>query len=114
MKIIKLTDVYKVITLVPRVMPNDGDTIVIKLRDEQTNIESVINHNWNYQNNWFTIELGDPEVGVDFYQVYHKYEMTILRENHIIYKGKVDIIGEDDSIQDFKITPIPTNNKIKF
>lgn len=113
MKIIRLNDAYKVITLVPRIFPNDGDTISIRLRDEITDVKSIINHNWNYQNNYFTIELLDPVVGVEFYQLYHKYEITIIRDDVVIFQGRLEVIG-DESIQDFKHSIITVNKKIKI
>lgn len=113
MKIIKKNDLYKSITLVPRILPNDGDTLFVQMRNE-TNDETVeIPHTWYYSNNFFTLELGIPTVGVDFYKEYNDYEIKIFRNGYLIYMGKVRVIGVDDSIQDFQITT-PINNKIKF
>lgn len=136
MKIIKINDAYKVITLVPRIFPNESDVLVVKLRNEFTNIEDEIPHTWSYMNNYFTLELGEINaltvdstlitddntiisvdetlIGESYYDLYNKYELTIFRNSTLIYKGKVEVISDDDSIQDFKITPIPTNKIIRF
>lgn len=112
MKIIKINDSFKSISLVPRVLPNDGDILLVKLRNESTDIEEEMVHTWDYVNNYFTLNLPTTS---DIYEVDNDYELKIFRNNSLIYLGKVRIIDQTDSIQDYQITSAPTpTTKIYF
>lgn len=108
MKILKLTDPSKKVVLVPRVFPNEGDTLVVRLRNEIKNTYSDVEHSWSYENNYLTIALEDS----DFFTVNTKYELEVIRNYNTIYKGKI-YFTDAESIQDFKLSTI-TNKKIKF
>ena len=113
MKVLKIDDVGKVMSLVPRVFPNEGDILVIKMRDEITNIESIINHTWAFTDNYFTVTLLTA-VEDNFYKEGSKYELTILRNSINIYKGKVLIASNTVNIQDYQHATISVNKKLKF
>lgn len=113
MKILKINDVNKVMSLVPRVFPNDGDILVIKMRNEMTNIESIINHTWAFTNNYFTVTLLTAEE-IDFYKEGSKYEFTILKNGLNIFKGKILIASNTVDIQNYQHATISVNKKLKF
>lgn len=112
MKIIKINDFYKIIKLVPRVFPNEGDEIVVKMRNELTNIESLVDNIWYYDNNYFTIQLGAPAI-TEFFLNKNKYELTIYRNCSVIYKGRVLFVDDNEDIQNYTEATI-IDNKIKF
>lgn len=113
MKILKIDDVNKVISLVPRVFPNEGDILVVKMRDEMSNTESVINHTWGYVDNYFTVNLLTA-VEDNFYKEGSKYEFTILKNSLNIFKGKILIASNTVDIQNYQHAIISVNKKLKF
>lgn len=108
MKILSLIEPNKPLILVPRIFPNEDDVLLVKLRNEIKNTEQDMEHSWGYINNYFFISLEDS----DFLVNNTKYEIEILREGAVIYKGKLYVTANSD-IQDFKLATI-TNKKIKF
>ena len=111
MKILKLEDSVHSIKLVPRIFPNETDTLQVHFRNEITDEEEIVSHTWSYENNYFTLVLTPS---VDFLKSYNKYELNILRSTTNIYKGRVLVISELDSVQDYKKTEVTVNKKLKF
>jgi hypothetical protein len=107
MKIVKLSDNPKVMLIIPRIFPNIGDNLSISIREEFKNKTQEVEFIWDYVNNYLNIYLSDD----DFYELYSKYEIVVKRESTIIYRGKLMVIGDDDSIQDFKRSSV-VNKKI--
>lgn len=111
MKILYFENIGHTFTVIPRVLPNENDTLVVKMRNEITNAEQEIENSFSYQNNYFTLTLADSP----FFQLNNKYELTILRDNSVIYKGKAIVISVNSSVQDYKHTEITgTKKKLKF
>lgn len=111
MKILYFENIGHTFTVIPRVLPNDGDTLVVKMRNEITNVEEEIANSFSYINNYFTLTLADSA----FFQLHNKYELTILRNNSIIFRGKAIVISVNDSVQNYKKTEIiGTKKKLKF
>lgn len=111
MKILKLEDSVHSIKLVPRIFPNETDILQVYLRNEMTDEEDIISHTWSYENNYFTLVL-NPDV--DFLKPYNKYELNISRLNTNIYKGRIFVISDTDSVQDYRKTEVTVNKKLKF
>jgi hypothetical protein len=109
MKVIQYNSEDKTIKLVPRIFPNEGEILVVKLKNELTDEENIVNHTWSYINNYFTLTLEDNP----FFKSNSYYYMTIHRENYIIYQGRVFIVSENTLIQDYSTTEIK-DNKLKF
>ncbi len=109
MKIVRKSDDPKQIIIIPRIFPNIGDELSISIREEFSNITEEVEFTWDYINNYLNIYLTDSE----FYKLYSKYEVIVSRDGAIIYRGKMMVIDDTDSIQDFKRTSI-SNNKIRI
>lgn len=107
MKIVKISDNPKNFIIIPRIFPNIGDNLSISIREEFKNKTQEVEFIWDYANNYLNIYLSDD----DFYELYSKYEIVVKRESTIIYRGKLMVIGDDDSIQDFKRSSV-VNKKI--
>ena len=111
MKILRINQDPKRLIIIPRIFPNEGDTLVVKLRNENTNKSVDIDHTWGYSNNYFELDL---DINYD-YTLYGKYELIIYRNEVVIYRGKMMVVSDDDSIQDFKRSDFTTvNKKIKI
>ena len=100
---------YANIKLVPRILPNEGDTLIVKLRNEITNKVVEPENYFNYLDNYFNlfIKLSDLKEG-------SKFELEIFRDNVEIYKGKALATSKSKlEIQNYSNVKIE-NNKLKY
>ena len=100
---------YANIKLVPRILPNEGDTLIVKLRNEITNKVVEPENYFNYLDNYFNlfIKLSDLKEG-------SKFELEIFRDNVGIYKGKALATSKSKlEIQNYSNVKIE-NNKLKY
>ena len=102
-------NISKSFSAIPRIMPNLGETLIVKLRNELTNVEFEASHSWNYTNNYFTVNLLDT-----FYLPNEKYELNIYRNGTIIYNNKLMTVSYGQSIQDYTSTEITPTQKLIF
>lgn len=98
------------LTLVPRIFPNEGDTLEVNLRNELNDISKVPTNSFSYINNYFTLSIDNSD---SYFKIQNKYELTIKRSETIIYQGKILCVEIGTDIQDYKHAII-TNNKIQF
>lgn len=100
---------YANIKLVPRILPNEGETLIVKLRNEITNKVVEPENYFNYLDNYFNlfIKLSDLKEG-------SKFELEIFRDNVEIYKGKALATSKSKlEIQNYSNVKIE-NNKLKY
>lgn len=106
--IIDVSD-YGKVKLVPRILPNESDTITVVLRQEISGKVFTPTAYFNYADNYFNlfIDVTDFKVGM-------KFEMEIFNNNLNIYKGKAMYTNKTvEDIQDFSTSTV-VNNKIKY
>lgn len=113
MKILYIENTAHTFTIVPRILPNLGDILSITMRNELTDEISEIGHNFDYNNNYFTLTITGSTVP-NFFQLHNKYEISMLRDSSVIYSGKMVVLSNSESVQDFKLTEITNSKKIKF
>lgn len=99
------------LTLVPRIFPNEGDTLALKLRCEMTDVIIEPTFEWGYVNNYFTLFIMTNDLVAET-----KYEMDLTRNGvSIAAKGKVLVTNKDkEEIQNNTITAPSVNGKMKF
>lgn len=100
---------YANIKLVPRILPNEGDTLLVKLRNEITNKTVEPENYFNYLDNYFNlfIKVSDLAEG-------SKFELEIFRNNVEIYKGKALATSKSKlEIQNYSNVKIE-NNKLRY
>lgn len=95
------------IRLVPRILPNEGDELIVKLRNEITDEIIQPEFYFNFIDNYFNLYFDRGE-----FKNGDKFEIEILRAGVYIYKGKA-LLRENEDIQNYRKTII-TNNKLKF
>lgn len=100
---------YYNIKLVPRVLPVDGDTLVVKLRNELTNLEITPLNYFNYVDGWFNLYIKSSDITNEI-----RFEIEILNNDQIIYKGKcLSTMKNVDEIQNYTVVE-KVNNKLKY
>lgn len=100
---------YTNIKLVPRVLPNEGDVLTVRLRNEITNKTIEPENYFNYLDNYFNlfIKVSGLKEG-------SKFELEIFRDNIEIYKGKVLASSKNKlEIQNYSNVKIE-NDKLKY
>ena len=96
MKVLFL-DTPLIFSLIPRNYPKIGDTLILNLRNENTNtilsptISFIVDDKLNIE------VLEQP---TDF-KTQNKYEVTLLNDSEIIYKGKLIILEAGTDIQNY-------------
>lgn len=98
------------IILVPRIKPVDGDILDLYLRREFSDDEYNITPSWSYINSYLKIRFSGGEIPNISGS---KYEFILSNNDVNIYRGKLMILGSDESIQDYKTTEV-VNKKLKF
>lgn len=86
------------IYLIPREIPSVLDNLSLTLRNESTDL--IITPNFSYYIDPKHIGITITEQPTDF-KIGNKYEITLLNEDKIIYLGKLQILKEDTSVQNF-------------
>lgn len=102
-----------VITLTPRVNPNDGDILELTLRRELTDDIYTIEPIWYFQNGYFTISFPGNSIEVVNRS---EFEMTLKNNGVTIYLGNLLVLNDGsnaEDIQNYKTTEI-VNKKLKF
>lgn len=84
--------------LVPRIYPQGADVLVLKLRNEFTN--ELIQPIFSYISGQ-TLKIILTEQPTDF-EVGNKYEIELLNENEVIYRGKLMILKSGTNTQNFE------------
>ena len=103
-----ISDYYN-IKLVPRVLPVDGDILEVRLRNELTNLELTPLNYFNYVDGWFNLYLKSDEISDE-----SKYEIEILNNGELIYKGKcLSTTRDKEQIQNYTVVE-KINNKLKY
>ena len=100
---------YTNIKLVPKVLPKEGDVLIVKLRNEITNKTIEPENYFNYLDNYFNlfIKVQDLREG-------SKFELEIFRNNENIYRGKAIATAKNkEDIQNYSVIKIQ-NNIIKY
>lgn len=108
MKILKFEDTIKYIRFIPRISPVDITDVIVT--SEITNIESNLSHTLVAANNYYELTFLDDI----FDTPYEKYSILITSLDKIIYKGKLQVLKNDDSIQDFIYAEITPSKIIKY
>lgn len=100
---------YYNIKLVPRVLPVDGDTLVVKLRNELTNLEITPLNYFNYVDGWFNLYIKSSDITNET-----RFEIEIFNNDELIYKGKcLSTMKNSEEIQNYTVVE-KVNNKLKY
>lgn len=100
---------YANIKLVPRVLPNEGDVLTVKLRNEITNKTIEPENYFNYLDNYFNLFIK-----VSGLREGSKFELEIFRDGENIYRGKAIASSKNKlEIQNYSNIKIE-NDKIKY
>lgn len=97
MKVLKI-DEPLIFSLIPRVYPSSDDILVLKMRNEFTNVSFLPLISYiSGQKLSITI---DPKP--DDFVVGNKYEIEITNNDQTIYRGKLQIVASEQNIQNYE------------
>ena len=103
------TSEYANIKLVPRVLPNEGDILTVRLRNELTNDIIEPENYFNYLDNYFNLYIKVGNLNIN-----SKYEIEVFKDSVCIYKGKGFSTSKNkQEIQDFTVVK-KINNKLRY
>ena len=87
-----------IFAVIPRVYPENGDTLILKLRNEISNLELTPEILFEVNDKLIITIASGPE---DF-KSQNKYEIEILNDADVIYRGKLLILDHDTNIQNYE------------
>lgn len=107
MKVILLNNPYEIV-LIPRVFPQITDNLSLNLRNEMTN--EVLNPDFIFQiTDKLTILIDES---IDF-KLQQKFEIELINNLEVIYRGKLLILEENTNIQAYQYGS-QSNSKFQF
>jgi hypothetical protein len=98
-----------VFSLIPRKYPIISDVLTLNLRNESTNLTITPAVSFTVSDKLNITVLEQPQ---DF-KTQNKYEITLLNDTEIIYKGKLIIVESNTDIQNYNYGS-QTNSKYSF
>ena len=97
MKVLYL-DTTLSLSLIPRIYPEEGDTLILKLRNEISNLELTPEFTFSITDKLNLTITSQP----DDFKTQNKYEIEILNGIVTIYLGKLLILEENTNVQNYE------------
>jgi hypothetical protein len=105
MKILYLDTQY-IFKFIPRIEILQNDALIVDLKNEYTKeLTEKVNNGFTIDGNYVRIRLDETEINAKHRD---KFELSITKNNEVVYLGKILVVNEGTDIQNYK------NERAKF